>query len=306
MIIVSKRCYLNILTQLMNRDTLLNANYYLFDITTPNRMATMGTQQLISENGQLVVEEGYLQTGVQMGLGKYHVRYGSGELDPTPFMTSLLGGINNEQETPHNAFIKYLMKPDIMVSIYQFLFRDEPSGNHLQIGIISNDMVVQEFGHLICVYLSKNYGVDITFIDPQYRPNVYGQIQYPGDKIIGQKTIKDVTDYQLILEFKATLTQTGYDEPVNNIRVWLKFMNFYQLVHLYELIFPNEPLPPNNYTNDDLIDIIIGKTIAIRNAEREEMSSDPLGILSSGSWRDTVDRYNRESADFAQDDYDYE
>jgi hypothetical protein len=302
MIIVSKRCYLNILTQLLDRDTLINANYYILDQTRPDRAATLHDRLDIAPDGTLMMQE---STTSASSMGKYNVKYGAGELDPTSFMTSLTQGIHNQDNTPYEMFLNQIMKPSIMLAVYQFIFKDKVRGNGLQIGIICDDRICQYFGHIICLYLSKNYGCDINFIDPKYRKNTIGREFYPGDKIIAQKTILDLRDLESINYFKAALTQTTYDESVNNLRVWLSYMGFQQLIHLYNLLFPNDPLPPDNYTVGDLIEIIVGRSLEAMRAEQKETNNDFGSLLySTNDWYETVERYNRETADYSQDEDD--
>ena len=75
MIIVSKRCYLNILTQLLDRDTLINANYYILDQTRPDRAATLHDRLDIAPDGTLMMQE---STTSASSMGKYNVKYGAG------------------------------------------------------------------------------------------------------------------------------------------------------------------------------------------------------------------------------------
>ena len=300
MIVVSKRCYLNILTQLMDRETLINANYYILDRQQPSRYAGFNDCLDIDEDGTLMVKQ------QSSSMGKYNVTYSSGELDPTPFMTTFLleeSANQNPTNAVYDAFIKFMHKPLIMLSTYQFIFKNKVQGNGLQFGIICDDKICRHFGHLICAFLSKNFGVDINYIDPRYRSNVMGREFYQGDKEFAKKTIMDLRDLEIIQCFKASLTQINYDESVNNLRAWLSYMDFPQLFHLYQLLFPDQPLPPNNYTKADLIEIVIGMSIDIMTQEHKESGNlCPTDIYTSEDWYDMLDRYERESNDFSQDD----
>lgn len=303
MIIVSKRCYLNILTQLLDRDTLIHANYYILDQTRPNRAASLQDRLDIGPDGELIMKEACYTSSSSMG--RYNVKYGAGELDPTPFMTNLTSGIMGQDNTPYEMFLKQIMSPSFMLGIYQFMFKDKVQGNGVQFGIICDDKVCQYFGHLICLFLSNNFGCDINFIDPKYRPRVIGRDFYPGNKTNAEKTILDLRDLESINYFKAAMSQTTYDESVSNIRVWLSYMDFPQLIHLYNLLFPNDPLPPNNYSIADLIEIIVGRSLDEMRIKKSNYDSDSdIGSLlySTNDWYETVERYNREADDFAQDD----
>lgn len=302
MIVTSKRCYLNILTQLMDLTTLLNANYYIADIHAPDGSVNIMERMMFNEYGQLVVENGIdSSTHVPSAIGRYNVKYGNGELDPTPFLTSLLMGLGSEEVfvDPTERIIDHLNKTETMIATYNFLFRNELRGNGLQILIFNDDSVVENFVWLICEYLAKNFGCDITFIDPQYRPNVKGMVQYVGDKIFAEKTIKDLRDAQLLIDFNNAITQASTGDCINNLTTYLTSFDAHQIVYLYNLLFPNDPLPPDNYTVDHIKQIIIGRVS--QNMPKTTLNN----LFLTEDYLEMLQRYEREESEFSQDDSEY-
>lgn len=239
-------------------NTLLNANYYMLDITSPDGNVHISDGLKYDDNGQLTVTNDTIEVS-PVTINQYYIKYGNRELDPAPFVTTTLMCTKNEFNDPYSLFQKHLNNTDTMLAVYEFIFRHELRGNKLQILIISDDETVCDFGDMICQYLAHNFGADITFIDPSYRPNVHGQSTYTGDKAFAQKNIQDIRDAQLVIAFNQILSQTGYDESLSNLTVWLNAFDFNNLIHLYNLLFSNDPLPPDNYTADHIKQIIIGR-----------------------------------------------
>ena len=55
------------------------------------------------------------------------------------------------------------------------------------------DDTIIRYGHLICQYLSHNFGCDIIFVDAQYRQrDLVGQPNYVGNKANAEKIIKEI------------------------------------------------------------------------------------------------------------------
>jgi hypothetical protein len=231
MIVTSKRCYLNILTQLLDAKSLLNANYYIGDVISPDNGVNL------SDNMKFDADR---------------------SLNPSPYLTEFVLGMGDSQD-PVKRYINHLNSSAVMVSVYNWLFRHKPRGNGLQILIYYDDDIIKKYAHITCEYLSKVFGCDITFIDPMYRPDVIGTAQYVGDKEYANRCINNIRDMQLIMEFDAQLHHGGFDENVSNLTAFLSRFDFPSIVHLYELLFPEDPLPPNNYTIEHIKQIIIGR-----------------------------------------------
>ena len=70
----------------------------------------------------------------------------------------------------------------------------------------------------------------------------------------------------------------------------------YQLMHLYNLLFPNDPLPPDMYTTDHIKRIIIGRV----SEQMPKTSFD--NIFFTDDYLKMLERYEQEEIDFSQDD----
>lgn len=258
MIITSKRCFLNILTQLMDANTLLNATYYMVDAKSASGNVNIDETLKYDENGNLTVVNN-TTTSMFGAMSRYHINYSNGELDPTPHITSLVT-LEDTNDSQAKSFKKYLDAPATAVNVYNWLFKNKLKGNQLQILIISDDINVKKFGDIICNYLSNNFGVDITFIDPRFRPNIPGKEFYQGNKDRARVFIKETLDYDLLTRFDQAVSQCGGPESINNLVVFLNSLDCVGIVKLYGLIFPNEKLPNGVYPVEHLKQIIIGRT----------------------------------------------
>ena len=287
MIVTSKRCFINVLAQFMDMDTLSKANYYIADMRDNPGSLMYNDKLEFDEHGRLISVPIPTMTTATPGLSRYNIKYGHGELDPSPNMTTLLMSNEYYSADPVEAFVKHLNQSDTMVAVYQFLYGDPPKGNGLRILLIYDEDVVKYYGHIICAYIAKNFGEDVSFIDAQYRPQlVKGCANYPGDKMFAMKTIKDIQDYSLILNFNNAISQMGYDESLSNLTVWLNTFKPDQLMHLYELLFPNDPLQPGNYTTDHIKQIIIGRVSD--NLPKNPFGSQLSNLYMSDAYLDSL------------------
>lgn len=243
----------------MDKKTLLNANYYIADIRSPDGNVQLGDTMKYNEDGQLVVDP---IISPLRAMDAYNIIYGNGDLDPTPFITYTLVSTGATYQDPRDRFIKHLNSTDTLISVYNTLFRKPLKGDGLQILIFANDDIVADYAFLVCGYLASNFGVDITFIDPQFRPNIQGQTEYHGDKEYAKKNIVELNDAQLIIEFNQAVSQCGGAEAIGNLTSYLNIFDVRKLIYLYNLIFPNDPLPPDNYTSEHIKQIIIGRVTA--------------------------------------------
>lgn len=258
MIVTSKRCFLNVLTQICDADTLLNANYYMADVRSPDGTVQLENSLRYNESGQLEAEHN-MNTLPSASIGKYNINYGSGELDPSIYVTNILVGIGDAFDDPVNRFIKHLNATQNMISVYDYLFKRQLKGNGLQIVIFSEDEHIDIFVDIVCQYLAHNFGCDINFIDPLYRPNIRGVANYKGNKAFAQKNIHDIRDAQLLINFNQAITQSGGEGCISNLNVYMNSFNVEQLMYLYNLLFPDAPLPSDYYTADHVRQIIIGR-----------------------------------------------
>lgn len=261
MIFCSRRVYLNILTQLMDLDTLLNANYFLIDQIKPTGYATFeeygSSLPMLNQEGEITHGLSFPETSSIHG---YFITY-STLLDPTPFFASAAASARNDYSTPQEKFYNYLMTTETQINVFQKLFNVELQGNGLQILIMRSDYGCQLFGGMICQYLSEMFGADITFVDPKYRPKTRGQLQYTGNKEFAKGFIQNLKDMQLKSSIQAMIDTVQYGDGMNNLMQFLNNtdMTIERLIYVYNLIFPEAPLQPGNYTKDHLIHIITGQ-----------------------------------------------
>lgn len=257
MIVTSKRCFLNVLTQVCDANTLLNAAYYIADIQTPDGTVQLSDRVGYNQDGQLEINSGFTEANPPSAITRYNIAYGS-ELNPVPYIAEVLNG-TDAIDDPRERFRHHLNTIDTLIATYTLLFKNEPKGNGLQIVIFSDDMIVREYVGMICEYLAYNFGCDISFIDPMYRPNVMGKPNYTGNKAFAIQNIKDIRDAQLIINFNAAITNSCGGANANNLQMYLSPFNVQQLIYLYNLLWPEEPLPPDNYNSEHMRNIIVGK-----------------------------------------------
>ncbi|MBO4735473.1 MAG: hypothetical protein J5614_03675 [Paludibacteraceae bacterium] len=266
MIMCSKRVFLNVLTQLMDLNSLLNANYFILDARP-----TVGSTGVpwdensglpkLNEYGELCYDSTpSLDFTRGSTMTKYFIKY-EDVLNPAPYLTILQAGIHNDYSTPMEKYKSYLMQTDTQIAVYQFLFMSKLQGNGLQILIMTDDQSMEDFGDLIAQYLSQVFGADITFLDPKYRPKTRGQLQYSGNKAFAEKHIRELRDVQMLANFQQAVSSARFGNATNNLMQFLNPMEFEQLIYLYNKLFPEAPLQPGRYTTDHIKRIIIGRVL---------------------------------------------
>ena len=296
MIFTSKRCYLNILTQLMSKDKLINANYYLLDqennINQLNNVKFNGSYQIVPE-----IDDMLLDLSVDEGLSRYNISIPPSRiLDPAPFETNLLVSGGNNVDTVVSKFVKSLNQPDTLLMVYNFMFRKKTNGNNLQIVMYNSDETVVNYGHLICQYLSHNFGCDIIFVDAQYRQrDLVGQPKYVGNKANAEKVMKEVRDFDIKSAYLQMVSGgVRLDNTNNNLTTWLAQFDFHNLVYIYNLLWPDDPLPPDNYTVERMIQIIISASVS-SFGERKQSVFDSMYSMST--FNEILDQYDEGDSD---------
>lgn len=274
MIVCSQSCFLNVLTQLYPKETLINAMYYIADLTGPGNIkqadpnnplyqTSIGDEETwkYNEEGELVkVKTGKPVQRIET-MQKYHIKYTRGALNPASLCTVFRLGNEPTASTPEERYINSLKKTDHVLEVYEDLFKDKPRGNGLQVLIFSNDETCCKFGWILCDYLSKCFGADIIFLDAKYRKKIAPQskVQYPGDKKFATETFLPQIRDALLLDSVENAMTRSTRECISNLTTKLAVMNWNQLIYLYELLWPMDPLPQGNYSEDQLKEIIIYK-----------------------------------------------
>ena len=304
MILCSKRVYLNVLTQLWDRDTLLNANYYILDQNNTG-LSGAGTKISYDENGNLVQER---NDDSSFSMSKYNIKsIRDNALDPTVYRTTLLTSVG---ETPEEAICKHVIaeleKDANKYLIWDALFSSELKGNKIQVGIYLDDETLIDFGNLICQYLSHNFGCDVIFLDAMCRKHVFGQSFYPGNKQNGLRMSDYLRDYKLLDDFRLNLTTSMSSTSAHNLDVWMSRLDWDTLVRIYNLLFPNEPLKPGDYTPEMLKQIIIGKSMEGAPTINRNSAVGNLLYSTSDLFQDVLDSYDNEiDIESFVDDNDY-
>lgn len=290
MILCSKRVFLNVLTQLWTRDLLLNANYFILD--QPGK-----TAERVSFNDENNVQ---ISSGALTATSKYNIKH-STVLNPQVYKTSLISNtqknFRTDEERVYDTVISNLNRDSTKSEVYRELFTNPLKGNNIQVCIYLNDDNVIEFGNIICQYLSYNFGCDIIFLDAMCRRTVYGQGYYPGNKFNGKRLSEYLPDYNLIADFSKNISSTKVFSA-SNLTVWLNYRDWNTLMRLYNLLFPNEPLPPGEYTEEMLRDIIRVK--ATEGAADYDKNSDIGNILFSTTdvFADILQEYDEDESAF--------
>ena len=262
MILCSKQVFLNVLTQLMDITSLLNANYYILDASPKTGIPYSEPQPKLDEDGNITYDymNDFVIDNYSQSISKYFVRYVD-NLNPAPHMSLLQAGIRNDYSTPEEKYLDFLMQTPTQISVYQNIFQDSLQGNHLQILIMTDNTSIEMFGYILAGYLCNVFGADITYVDKAYRKNIKGQIEYratPEMKANAEKFIRKLRDQILLVSFDQAVTQSQFGGGDMNIRQFLNPMNFEQLIHLYDLLFPKAPLR-GSYTAEHIKNIIIGR-----------------------------------------------
>lgn len=298
MIFCSRRVFLNVVTQLMDAPTLLNANYFLVD------QARGGDHQVqindiprLDENGDVTYEPNLDFVNIpHTGMHQYFITY-SGALDPTPYfgITAVTG--KNDYRTPEERFANYLMQTDVQIRVYQDIYQRKLEGNGLQILIMNSDYGVELCGHLICSFLAEVFGSDVTFVDPKYRPKTKGQLQYTGNKVYAEQHIRELRDFIFLKYVDTMIDNSMYGNSLNNLLTMPIFSDpdipIEDLFHAYGLLFPNNPLPAGNYTRDHLKQIIIGRLTDSTGMRQRNNTFQNLGV-DLYAFDPTIDAYNNQ------------
>lgn len=293
---------------------MLNANYYLLDVKSQTQLDQFRGRSMVP-NPDIYLDECdgnfqmKTQPQTQSSLSQYYINPSNGEIDPTQFMAKLITGAAHTVQDIQQEFQNYLKTPETKVRAFDFLFANKPRGNGLQILVIYNEDIVTDYGHTICQYLSYEFGCDINFVDPVYRPDVkgnrdyQGNFNYIGDKNRGAMTVAHLKDYKLRMEFDGFILQIhGQMNSKDQLNNRLNVYNVEQLIYLYNLLFPNKPLPPNFYEHEQLKQIII--SMVIDHVPQNQFGNN---LYTTDHLQSMLEGFERnEKSDFgAEDIYDY-
>lgn len=295
MFVSSKRCFVNCLAQFMDYEQLSKANYYVIDVNpSATRYTQFKKEVTYMDDGTPIIKETPIVNGPSVG--QFHVVYSEGYLDPSVGILNMTASNTNglTEKDYLTLFQKYLQMPDTIGNVYNWFYGsgiNRPRGNGLMIVIINSEEHVRLFGHTICEFLSQYLGEDIEFVDAQMRPQlIKGYQRYQGNKEFAERVLRDQRDYALLSTFMQTASNMGYDESMQNLSVMLNMMDPPQLMHLYELAFPNDPLPPGNYTTDHIKKILIGKSMDVLDVKKQKVPNLYTSNVYLDRLTDEIDR----------------
>lgn len=315
MIVCSQTCFLNDLTQLYPREVLLKAHYYIADLTGPGNQFRHDTNDLekqilygeekrlrYDQYGNFIKDDDDDTSGVSTGnpvticekTSFYNVTYTRGALNPTALRIRGKVGPETVAKTPEERFYNELRGPDSSIEIYGDLFKEKPKGNGLQILIWNNDELCTKFGWVVNEFLSGCFGADIIFIDAIYRTRISknAKKQYTGNKQYALQYIQWVRDQQLMNNLEGDMTNVGLRESIANIRNRIAAQNWASLIHTYNLLWPNDPLPQGNYSEEQLKEIITHKLLQSRQPSPLDKLDNMFSVNSGNAFFQLANEYD--------------
>jgi len=278
MFVTSKRCFVNCVAQFMDLRQIAEANYYVCDVSGGSRQVSITKEVYYDEDGTSHIREKAVPH--TPSISRFHVVYSDGSLDPRQHVLNGIVGVDASQLRETDAvklFQNYLSEPATIGNVYNWFYEpvNKPTGNGLMFLIINDDQNARVFGHTICQFLSTFLGEDIEFVDAQMRPQlVPGYPHYQGNKAYAERVLRDQRDYALYTAFINHISTLGYYETQQNLMTFLEMLDPNGLMHLYELVFPTDPLPPGNYTTDQVKKILIGKTLERIEPNQQKQASN--------------------------------
>lgn len=287
MIVTSKRCFINCFAQFMDHRQLVETNYYILDVSNgvSNSITFNKTVEYDDEGNQIIRE---VPAPTAPTIERFHIHYSNGALDPSNCVLNSVVGVDASKITERDALKIYkdnLTQPGTIGDAYDWFYgRNKPVGNGLMVVIINKEDNVRVFGHTICEFLAYFLGEDVEFIDAQIRPEwIPGYPRYKGNKAFAEQLLRDQRDYALYQNFIGMVSTMGDQETRYNLTTLLDTLNPNGLMHLYELLYPNEPLPPGNYTTAQVKEILIGKTL-----ERLPPQQRMPNLYTSNAYLDSI------------------
>lgn len=290
MIVTSMRCYLNILTQLMSREDLLNAQYYICD--------SVGVTIYNEDQNYNMIDGVYEQVPnneIADRASRYLVEYAdqSCSLNIDMFLTQQTIDYDKISKSKHplDRLAAYIGTDAFKMAFYNKSI-SKMRADKLFIFIFMDEITVRYGGDLICQMLSYEFGQDVTFIDPKYRPYVRGRVSYAGNKAHGAEVIEKIRKQSRIAGYMAAISNSMYGgyygddgdkSTISNIAAYLSaFETPEELIEFHNLLWPDDDLPPGKYTRGDVEEIIIQKTFDDMSTPRTRSTN--IGIIDAYSF----------------------
>lgn len=285
MIFCSRRVYLNVLTQLMDLQTLVNANYFIVDQIKPNNFASIIDEPHVGQDGVMTFGPSldFTNTGEHKDEWDHpHPFFISYSLifDMAAFCGRTASNRLNDHATPQEMLVNHLRCVETEISVYQELFQKQLNGDGLQILIMNSDIGIELGGHIICSFLSEVFGADICFLDPNYRPRTAGNLYYKGNKAYAQQHIRELRDVILKTQIQQMISLSQFGSSLNNLEAFLgdDSLTIEDMFHIHHLLFPNDQLPPGQYTIAHMKQMIIGRILDSTGKRSEQRQLEDLGF----------------------------
>ena len=263
--LMSKRVFLNVMCPLTPKSVLLNANYYIADCKSPSKVNDAEPDTYFDEEEQKWVKKSKPKT---IEATQFNIKYGLGCLNQSAYVTSLLSDGVDPEHAVYERMIQRMYSLNTMQEIYEDLYLSPRKGNGVLFIIYYSDEYIINFGHLTAEFLAYNFGEDITFVDPTYRSYVKGQSIYKANKERAKFVESQLREASMFVGFKAALKRVENGDDVltciEGLTEHLASFTFNDCIQLYNILWPNDPLPRGNYTVEQLKDLII--TRAVDNA----------------------------------------
>ena len=284
---MSKRVFLNVMCPLTPKSVLLNANYYIADCKSPSKVNDE-TDTYFDEIEQRWIQKSKPRT---IEATQFNIKYGLGCLNQSSYVTSLMSdGVDPEADVC-KRIIERMYSLNTMQEIFEDLYLAQRKGNGVLFVIYYSDEYIINFGHLTAEFLAYNFGEDITFVDPTYRSYVKGQSVYKGDKERAKFVEAQLREASMFVGYKAALKKVANGEDIieciEGLTEHMKSFTFNDCVQLYNILWPNDPLPRGNYTVEQLKDLIITRSVDHARYMAKNEDSEPSNPRLS-----VIDIYN--------------
>lgn len=315
MILCSKLVFLNVVTQLMKAEDLLNANYFIVDRTlSTGKYADIASDAPhLNQFGELVYGDDELPpldfsspNNDRCALNPYHIKY-SHVFDTAQYYSIKTNVAESDFKTPEQQLVEHLQLTETQKGVYQTLFQSQLQGNGVQILIMVDDYGCQMFGGIIASFLSEMFGADVTFVDAMYRKNTHGQVNYVGNKEYAKTFIPQLRDHIMLQAIQQAVDTAAFGSCMNNLEQLFNndALTIQDLFHAYELLFPNDPLRPGEYTMDHIKRIIIGRIMDATGKTGEQKQLEDMGLENIGmgmySFQNLLKEYGVE--DLTEEDF---
>ena len=279
MIVTSLRCYLNILTQIMTRDQLLDAQYFIADKISKVNVSDFDQFDTDAEGHYIHADANEKRTveGVEQA-SPYCLAYTDEtiNLNMQSLLTSFSVDIDKiaKSKDPRDRYYARITDEAFMQGLYSKVISNIRK-DKLFIMIFMDEATVRYGAGIVCNILSDAFGQDVTFIDPQYRPYVQGRVTYVGNKQKAEQVIMDIRRKIRISSFMSALSMANVESNKNNMEAIMDaYTRLEDIIDLYNSLWPDDTLPAGTYSVADVKELILRRAMDERpSAAHQRMSN---------------------------------